>query len=242
MCTVTFVPVKDGYYITSNRDEKKQRSKAIPPKTYKLNEATLLFPRDTEAGGTWIAIKDKMNAAVLLNGGFIKHIPEPPYKLSRGLILLDVLSDTDPFNYFLRVSITGIEPFTLILFCNGNLYECRWNGEEKFTSLKEVNKTHIWSSVTLYDEPTRKKRQQWFERFINNHNEASQDDILHFHQFAGDGDKQSDIQMNRGGELFTVSITGIYLAGNKAEMTYMDLKEGNMYKEEISSKNLSDVL
>ena len=37
MCTVSFVPIKDGYCITSNRDEIITRERAIYPKKYIIN-------------------------------------------------------------------------------------------------------------------------------------------------------------------------------------------------------------
>ena len=70
MCTVTFIPGKDRYFITSNRDEKMLRKPAIAPQPYVINGNTLVYPRDADAGGTWIAMNENGNAAVLLNGAF----------------------------------------------------------------------------------------------------------------------------------------------------------------------------
>ncbi len=56
MCTVTFVPVKDGYFLTSNRDMNVSRAKAIPPALYEFDSSTLIFPRDIESDATWIAL------------------------------------------------------------------------------------------------------------------------------------------------------------------------------------------
>jgi uncharacterized protein with NRDE domain len=56
------------------------------------NGQKLFFPKDTDAGGTWIVMKENGDAAVLLNGAFINHTAEPPYRLSRGIILLDIFS------------------------------------------------------------------------------------------------------------------------------------------------------
>ncbi|MEJ0104483.1 MAG: hypothetical protein WDO19_18800 [Bacteroidota bacterium] len=44
-----------------------------------------------------------------------------------------------------------------------------------------------------------------------------------FHQFTGDGDNHNDLAMNRDGKVFTVSITGVEIADQKAMMTYLDL-------------------
>ena len=42
MCTVTFIPTKEGCIITSNRDEKIAREKAIPPQSYEINTKKII--------------------------------------------------------------------------------------------------------------------------------------------------------------------------------------------------------
>jgi len=84
MCTVSFIPVGGKLFISSNRDEKRSRKIALPPAQYEYNELKFVFPKDADAGGTWIAVKENGDAAVLLNGAFINHIAEPPYRKSRG--------------------------------------------------------------------------------------------------------------------------------------------------------------
>src|ERR1043165_8417400 len=87
MCTVTFIPTKDGICLTSNRDEHYTRGKAIKPR--KVNDIT--FPADKDAGGTWIALKENGDAGVLLNGAFEKPLPAPSYRKSRGLVFLEIM-------------------------------------------------------------------------------------------------------------------------------------------------------
>ena len=131
MCTVTFIPMNNKIFITHNRDEKSSRSKAIPPKQYTLNGYTLLFPRDSTAGGSWIASNKNGGAAVLLNGAFEKHQHQPPYRKSRGLAFLDIIAANDLYLSYQQTDLTGIEPFTVILWANNKLYECRWNGTKE---------------------------------------------------------------------------------------------------------------
>jgi uncharacterized protein with NRDE domain len=73
MCTVTYIPTKMGYYLTSNRDEHESRSQAVPPEIYTDAKISLLYPRDVDKKGTWIAVKNNGDLAVLLNGAFVKH-------------------------------------------------------------------------------------------------------------------------------------------------------------------------
>src|SRR5215510_733415 len=131
MCTVTFIRSADKIYITSNRDEKHWRSSAFPPTVYPFTSGKLLFPKDGDAGGTWIAAHENGNAIVFLNGGFVRHTPKPPYRKSRGLVLLDLIDTTDPVEQFQSLSLQNIEPFTAVIWSNGALFECRWDGAQK---------------------------------------------------------------------------------------------------------------
>ena len=90
MCTVSFVPTQNGICITSNRDEKISRSKAISPQKTTINNKEITFPKDPQAGGTWFAHDDK-NVIVLLNGAEEKHVSKGNYRKSRGLIVLDLI-------------------------------------------------------------------------------------------------------------------------------------------------------
>lgn len=232
MCTVTFIPVKDKIFITSNRDEKHIRKNAIPPEIYFENDNRIIYPKDADAGGSWIAMNENGHAAVLLNGAFEKHISQPPYKKSRGIIFLEIIHAVMPVKYFMHMDLAGIEPFTMIIFSNG-LYECRWTGTSKHCLQLKKYHPYIWSSSTLYDEAVVKKREQWFAGFLNNNPLPTQEDIFNFHQFTGDGDKQNDLKMSRSGILATVSITGIELQPPNCNMKYLDLKDNSVHNKEM---------
>lgn len=223
MCTVTFIPLGNKILLTSNRDEKSIRKKAIHPSVTSYNTINLLFPKDAEAGGTWIGASDQGAIMVLLNGGFIKHEPAAEYRKSRGLVFLDVLSATKALPAFKKISLLGIEPFTLVIWEDGQLYECRWSGEEKYIREMDIMKPHIWSSVTLYTSETIHKREQWFKNWLDQHPEPSITAVRKFHLFGGDGDSENDIRMNRNNTMFTVSITSIECSREQATMWYEDL-------------------
>lgn len=233
MCTVTFIRVADKIYITSNRDEKHWRSNALAPAVYPFTSGNLLFPKDGDAGGTWIAAHENGNAIVFLNGGFIRHTPKPPYRKSRGLILLDLLNTPNPVIGFKNMSLIQIEPFTAVLWSNGQLCECRWDGQQKYTASLPVTEPHIWSSATLYDEAVVEKRKSWFNKWLRQNKQPSPDDILHFHQFTGDGDTHNDLRMNRNGQVFTVSVTLLALTDEMTQMQYLDLKNNTAFTQNL---------
>lgn len=225
MCTVSFIPVKDKVFITSNRDEKYTRQPAIAPTVCIHNCTKLIFPKDADKGGTWIAMKENGDAGVLLNGAFLPHLSAPLYRRSRGLLFLDVLATERPSLVFQIINLAGIEPFTMILFEKNCLYEFRWDGNERYCKQLPVSRPHIWSSATLYDGLVIRKREQWFASFLNNKSNPTRKDILDFHRFTGDGDTKNDLLMERDGIYSTVSISSILLTTDRGSMQYLDLKE-----------------
>jgi hypothetical protein len=234
MCTVSFIPSNGKFIITSNRDEKHFRSPAISPKIYHLKTGNILFPRDSDAGGTWFAVHENGNALIFLNGGFMRHEPKPPYRKSRGLVLIDLIDNESPLGHFLKVGLENIEPFTAISFEEEALFECRWDGVKKYHQPLNAKLPHIWSSVTLYDEGTISKRKKWFAEWLHQTPFPSQNDVLNFHQFTGDGDRHNDLLMNRDGFVFTVSITSVEINENTAFMKYVDIRNQLEHQHELA--------
>lgn len=238
MCTVTFVPTGDRLYITSNRDEKNWRPSAAAPAIAEFPSGHILFPKDPHAGGTWIAAHENGNALVFLNGGFIAHSPQPPYRKSRGLILLDLLDSSSPINSFMAINLNNIEPFTAVLWEDKLLFECRWDGKRKHQRDMNDAKSHIWSSVTLYDETVINKRKSWFEDWLKRNGQPDGESIMHFHKFTGDGDQHNDLLMNRNGIVGTVSVTQLQLGNSDTLMQYLDLQSNKIVSVSLSLEKI----
>jgi hypothetical protein len=226
MCTVTFIPSGNNFFFTSSRDELVGRPLAIFPQQYEMNGHQILFPKDPQAGGSWIAVSDSGNVIVLLNGAIKGHQASPPYRKSRGMVLLDLIAKSSPADAFEESGFEGIEPFTVILFVNKVLYAGKWDGRMKWLESFNSNRPHIWSSVTLYDSDAILKRERWFNKWISQNPYPGTLDILHFHQKGGDGDPFNDILMNRDSKLFTNSISSIRLSPEMASFRYLDLRSG----------------
>jgi uncharacterized protein with NRDE domain len=222
MCTVSFLPLDRGDFIlTSNRDERVARQ-ALDPELYDVHGQWILYPKDPEAGGTWIATSQHLTAC-LLNGAFEKHQHQPPYRKSRGLVLLDAFAYEDPEDFAYRYSFEGIEPFTLVLIQEENLFELRWDGQQLMHTPLPVHEPKIWASVTLYSAETIQKRKDWFEEWTAKNPEPTVEEIRKFHRFAGDGDKANDLLMNRNDFLKTTSITTVSRLRRRNQMIYENL-------------------
>ena len=234
MCTVTYIPVKGKVLLTSNRDEKGIRKKAVAPVIHTVGQYKLLFPQDAQAGGTWIGASETGTTMVLLNGGFIKHEPAAAYQKSRGLIFLDILSQQNALSAYKKINLLGIEPFTLVIWEDNHLYECRWSGEEKYIREVDPTQPHIWSSVTLYTQEIIQKREHWFAEWLAQHPHPTSEDIIAFHLFGGNGDSENDIRMNRNNEMLTVSVTNIMCDDQSATMLYNDIIYQEQYRSSLS--------
>ena len=81
------------------------------------------------------------------------------------------------------------------------------------------------------------KREQWFASFLSKNYNPAQEDILHFHQFTGDGDTHNDLKMDRNGLMLTVSVTSIALDNTGAIMKYADLKDKKQLQQQIHFTN-----
>ena len=226
MCTVTYIPLGNHAFFTSSRDEYISRVTAAVPEFFETGGARILFPKDPLGGGSWIAVHESGNVAVLLNGAIKAHQPIPPYLKSRGLILIELISGSSPADTFEETDFNGIEPFTVILFDNENLYSGKWDGKMKWLESLNSKEPHIWSSVTLYSPEAIQNREAWFRQWLNKNAHPGTLDILHFHQKGGDGDPFNDILMNRDGGLFTNSISSIRLSSDSAVFRYLDLRNG----------------
>lgn len=222
MCTVTYVPLSNGFCITSNRDEQVARPTAIPPKEYVIASHKITFPKDQKAGGTWFAQSEKATI-VLLNGAQEKHVLKANYRKSRGLIVLDLIASSDSISTWNTIDLQDIEPFTIVLYVAGKLYQLQWNETDKSSIELNEKKAYIWSSSTLYSKAIREQRAQWFTDFLKNNATLSGEKLLHFHQFTEHKNSEFGLQINRNDFLKTVSITQVVCSNGISHMNYLDL-------------------
>jgi len=224
MCTVTYLPKgKNAFIMTHNRDEKRSRPVASPPKVEKLNDLLVMMPRDSKAKGTWFAASQDKRVVCLLNGAFRKHISDPPYRHSRGDIIPAYLSFENIQTFLDYYWLDEIEPFTLILFEYSKLYELRWDGKKHHLKKLDAATTHIFSSVTLYTKEAIEDRKKWFSNWLTNHKDFEPGRIREFHCHGGKEDRENALVMKRSDIYHTVSITSVEQTKSGSEMFYKDM-------------------
>ncbi len=235
MCTVTFVPINENdFVITSNRDEAPNRI-SIPPDFYEVNHTKVLFPKDENSGGTWIGASEKNRVLCILNGGHTFHQRQESYRMSRGVVVKDLLVCENLKESIDDYDLKGIEPFTLVIIdwkVILNCYDLVWDGKNKY--FRELPlKPKIWSSSTLFSQNMKKERELWFKKF-KFENELTSSSLLKFHNTAGKGNFDYGVIMDRG-FVKTTSITQIIKESKCVEMIYFDLIKASTESKTLTS-------
>ena len=230
MCTVTFIPLKGGEYIfTHNRDEKLSRKSSLPPKERTFGKQKLIYPVDADKNGTWFCCDKENRVICILNGAYKKHVSQPPYKKSRGIVVLEAFLHNSFHSWIETVDLRGIEPFTMVLFEKDTLIEFRWDENQKHTSLLPTTQPHIWSSATLYTKEAIHLREKWLAEWLKQH-PSSPESLFQFHNYGGESTKETKLKMEIMGSHQTVSITQLHL--NKLDRK---MKHVNFVSQEKSN-------
>ena len=224
MCTVTYIPTgkKNDFIFTSNRDEYPYRN-ANTLVTQEINKKTVLYPRDEGANGTWIAISDSNQLVCILNGAFKLHKRRTDYVKSRGIMALEMFEYGSASEFLKTYDLHGIEPFTMILYDNGKLFELKWDFALKHIRVLDPSDSHLWASSTLYPEEWQIKRLKWFDEWHKKYKSIDQNAVLDFHHNAGEGNNRYDVKMHVEGIVQTTSITSIEHSNSKMKLRFENL-------------------
>lgn len=238
MCTVTLIPTQKYFILTSNRDEAIAR-KTLPLDCYQLKNTRMLFPKDEVAGGTWIAVNERQQMLCLLNGGFQDHVKMNHYKHSRGVVVTDILTESNLKQAMEKYDCQNLEPFTLVGVDWSNelaFYEMVWDGTEKHLRTLDASIPHIWSSSTLYTDQMKQMRKDWFADYQLN-NTINKNSIINFHKTGGIGNEFYDLLIKRG-DLQTRSITQVSIENQLPIMKYEDLVLNEEYEASFETVNI----
>jgi Transport and Golgi organisation 2 len=117
LCTLVWLSRSDGLTLWHSRDERRSRGVAIPPVVEYANGVAWISPRDSDSGGTWVGVNTH-GIVVGLANLFVGTEPVPPTrKVSRGLLVRDLLDSPSAFQVERRLKAMELfpfEPFTLV--------------------------------------------------------------------------------------------------------------------------------
>jgi hypothetical protein len=147
MCTLSFMPRSNGFYLAMNRDEQRTRAKALPPAVHRCGNHRALYPSEP-SGGTWIGINDVGIALALINWYSKPQLKAAP-AFSRGAIIPRILTadlSGSAEGLIRELPMERLNPFRLIMIC-----------------LKEQTVREFQSdSVTLLEIPHSWETNHWF--------------------------------------------------------------------------------
>jgi len=231
MCTLTIIPSSSNFVVTINRDESPERA-AAPPGIKKLGQHRLwLAPEPVSGSSNLVYDVDNATLAVLLNGAFDAHVHKPPYRKSRGQVVLDSFDFDNLEQMSESYEFTGIEPFTLVQINRPSVTELRWDGKQVSFAEIRSNVPQMWSSAMLYRGIWQTERKGWFDKFLNEKPNPTAADMLWFHQNAGAYEPLNALVMNRMDVVKTVSITQVVLAKPVTTIVLKDLLNNKVYQE-----------
>ncbi|MEY2835768.1 MAG: hypothetical protein RLZZ557_1430 [Bacteroidota bacterium] len=224
MCTVIYSPTASGWLISSLRDEDPNRPKALfEPDDFTNKSFT--GPIDPKGGGSWFLVSRKGTTIVLLNGAFENHIPHQHYRRSRGLAVKDLVQESTPFEALETADWEGMEPFTLVMLADGQLWQSVWDGSEKHLVEMDTQMAHIWSSSTLYDGAAKGMRKTHFQSWC--HQLTSADNAVLMNCYSSLKDQTNGFLINRDEQIKTLSHTHLHCqTDNHFKLTYTELDTG----------------
>lgn len=233
MCTLSFYPIRNGFILTSNRDVDGNRPAALPPEEVWVENRKLVFPLDPQGKGTWICADDRGRVWILLNGARFKHLSEPPYRMSRGLLLLDPALHQDPDAFRQFANLEGIEPFTLVEASVDSIRVLRWDGNLREVEELDPAFPHIWSSSTLYAPEVARAREQVFSDWVSENDPLDREDLLAFHLSSGHGNPVDDRVLAFPSGQQTVSVSSLYMQSDFLNWLYLDLAQGGRWRKAL---------
>jgi hypothetical protein len=149
MCTVSFLPRAQGFYLAMNRDEKRDRVASLPPEVVELESHRAIFPSEP-TGGTWISANDSGVCLALINWHRIQCNPKND-TLSRGLVVKELAGKSTAKELVAAVKklpVGKLRPFRLIAILppERRVIEWRWNLKRLAIHNHEWERRHWFSS------------------------------------------------------------------------------------------------
>lgn len=223
MCTVTVVPHGGGVRLLCNRDERRSRPEASPPRMHWLGQHRAIFPIDPAGGGTWIGCNSAGLAAALLNLNVTSRAAALPAERSRGHIVLSVLrcsSLRDAIATVCALDARAFLPFRVVI-AQGRRVVMMASDSASVTRAVERPLTAplLFTSSSLGDRLVRRPRRRLFRRLVLDAAGGWLGGQAHFHDHQWAARPEISIRMERPDAL-TVSRTTIDINNQGCELRY----------------------
>jgi hypothetical protein len=229
MCILSIVKSQQGIVITSNRDEQRSRKNSLAPEFLDLGKCKAIIARDAQAQGTWMLTDNLGRTAILLNGAFETHIPSPPYRESRGIILMNLFQEDNFKSAFLFFNLEKIEPFQVIYLDRNQAFQCVWDGNQKHLFELDLSTPQGFFSPTLYSKEQQDEKRNHFFKTLGEIDSIDSAQLLEFHSNQNINSSDLNFFMSREHQT-TKSISQVELNSTKTKYVHWQAWDGQKHE------------
>lgn len=169
MCTVTIVPLADGFRLMCNRDEQHTRPAAQPPSWVHTSGTDALMPIDPQGGGSWIAVTGDGFTVTLLNRA-MDDLPAPgEQKRSRGELVTSLVpaGGIDAFISAVRqIDPAWYRAFQLVAVAGMEVAVATSDGTGIDLTTRTLSRPVLFTSSSLGDSAAERMRLPLFEALV----------------------------------------------------------------------------
>ena len=207
-----------------NRDERRTRAPAAPPRRRELSGVSALLPADGEAGGSWISVNSHGHSLALLNRWDDAPSDTGEEFVSRGLLLVELTVEPDADGVeraLLGRPLTRYRPFTLASVTpdrTPRLFE--WNGRE-LSNAEPAGPGLLRTSSGFDQEAAERVRGQFFREAALRPGGLTPETLVELHRSHLPSRGPLSICMHRP-EAVTVSFSLITASDGAARFHYVD--------------------
>jgi hypothetical protein len=221
MCTVSFVPRKNGYLLAMNRDEKRTRPPGLAPTRFMIGGREIICPTEP-GGGTWIALNDAQTTFALINWYAVKAAVKTN-AVSRGVVVKSLAAEVSPAASSIILAglpLQQINPFRLIGFFGAQREIREWRWDLKILTCGRPSwDAQPWIS-SGFDEPqAQRARSSTFRVALRRQDAGSLRWLRRLHSSHAPFCGPFSICMHRA-EAATVSYTEVAVFNRRATMSH----------------------
>ena len=169
MCTVTIVPLADGYRLMCNRDERHSRPEALPPRRVSIGGHETTMPIDPQGGGSWIAVADSGLSVAMLNRMPLRAPAADVTLRSRGEIVASLASSRgleELVAALERIDPAAYRTFQLVAVAGHEVVAATSDGARIDIVTRELQRPVMFTSSSLGDSSAERMRAPLFQAMV----------------------------------------------------------------------------
>jgi hypothetical protein len=232
VCTVTIVPLQDGFRLRCNRDERRDRAEALAPVCREVQDRSIIYPEDPAGGGTWIGVNDTGLAAALLNRTpgtrmMARAAAAGRRPRSRGVIVPDLLRSAtlaEALDCMAAMNPVEFDRFRLVVVQDTAAATISSDGTTLSVSRADFDRPIMLTSSSLGDAVVEGPRRQLFAELFGGSESSWLRAQRQFHHHQWTSRPEISVRMERC-DARTVSQTVVDVRSTAIELRYMPLRD-----------------